>query len=139
MQLSTQTSSLRNLALASYLALLLWFIIWQFLVAANQSYSLLFRILWVVPLLLPLAGMLRSKPYTYAWTNFIILIYLIHGLTGFYALPTGQWLAGLEVFFSLLSLVFCSLYARKRGQELGMGLQKLSQVMEQERQHFEGK
>ena len=136
--MSTATKRLHQLALTCYLALTIWFVLWQFVISVNHSYSLIFRLLWILPLLLPLTGMFRAKPYTHAWASFVVLIYLIHGLTGVYALQAERLYAAIEIVLSLLSLVLCSLYARKRGQELGMGLQKLSKVMEQERQHFEG-
>lgn len=135
--MSEQTQQLRTLATISYLALTGWVVLWQFLWQNDESYSLLFRLLWIVPLLFPLVGIIKGKAYTHAWSNFIVLIYLIHGLTMVYALESQRWLAVVEIVLACASLGFCSYYARKRGQEQGLGLKKLSQVMEEERQRFE--
>jgi uncharacterized membrane protein len=63
----------------------------------------------------------------------------MHGITAWYSIPQ-QWLYALiEVILSLMMFTGCSMFARLRGQELGHSLPKLKQVMEDEKQRFEGK
>lgn len=133
-----QTFHFRYLALVSHIALLLWVTLWQLVFREEPSYSLTFIfLLYILPLLLPLPGIVRGKPYTHAWANFIVMIYLIHGLTIMYAEPTERWYALVELVLATTMFIGCSVYARKKGRELGHGLKKLSVVMQEERDKFE--
>jgi len=133
-----QTKHYRYLALFCHVSLLSWITVWQFLLRPEQVYSPLFIVLiYIVPLVLPLPGVIKGKPYTHAWANFIVLFYVIHGLTIIYAEP-HEWLyACIELLLATGMFIGCSVFARKRGKELGQGLQKLSAVMDEERQRFE--
>ncbi|MGB2427183.1 MAG: DUF2069 domain-containing protein, partial [Alteromonas sp.] len=58
----------------------------------EMAFSPLFVVLiYVMPLIFPMHGILVGKPYTHAWANFIVMFYLIHGLTIIYAEP-HEWL-----------------------------------------------
>lgn len=124
--MSNQTNLFRKLALFSYFGLLLWVIYWHFIFPEASKYSILFRVLfWVVPLLLPMRGIVQGKPYTHAWANFIVMIYLLHGLTAIYA-TANEWIYALvEILLATAMFIGCSFYARLRGKELGLGLKKL--------------
>lgn len=132
------TDFYRRLALTSYFLLILWLLVWHFLLTPDKSTSTLFTLLfWIVPILLPIKGLLQGKPYTYAWTNFIVMYYLLHGLTSVYALEN-------ERFYALLEIILCcglftggSCYARLRGRELGLGIPKLKDELREEQQAFE--
>ncbi|QSX31547.1 DUF2069 domain-containing protein [Shewanella cyperi] len=90
----------------------------------GAGYSMAFNALWLVPLLLPLPGIMQGKPYTHAWASFILCLYLLHGLTLLYVAGDKLWFAILEVgLLALLSITF-PFYARLRGRELGLGLKK---------------
>jgi len=122
------TKRLQFLALSGYFGLLTWVIIWHFVLEVNQAYSTLFLILfWIVPLLLPLVGMVKGKPYTYAWANFVVMIYFLHGLTAIYTEPQW-WYAVIELVFATMMFIGCCYYARARGRELGLKLKKLSEL-----------
>jgi uncharacterized membrane protein len=132
------TKQYRLLALTCHVLLLLWIVVWQFILRTEQVYSVLFVVVvYIIPLVLPLPGVIKGKPYTHAWANFIVLFYLTHGLTILYAEPHEWVYACIELLLATGMFVGCSVYARKRGRELGEGLQKLSVVMDQERQKFE--
>lgn len=118
------TKRLRTLSLVSYITLLFWVPTWHFLVAPSQQSALFTFILWCVPLLLPLRGLMAGQPYTYAWCNFILILYLGHGLTSLYVSEGEFWFAMLETVLSGAAMVFTMLYARHRGRELGLGLKK---------------
>ena len=81
-------------------------------------------VLFVLPLLFPLKGLLQGNPYTYAWANFIVLIYFLHSLTTLWVLPSDIIWATLELIFATLMFLGCSYYAKYRGQELGLSIRK---------------
>lgn len=74
----------------------------------------------LVPLLFPLPGLIRGKPYTYAWTSFLILIYFIHGVVEAYASPATRLWSSTEILLSVVVYTGAVLYARLRGRELKM-------------------
>lgn len=128
----------RYLALTSYLALLVWVLTWNFVFGRELTYSPLFTFIsLVVPLLLPARGMLKGTPYTHAWANFVVLFYVIHGITIFYSNPSERWYAAIELVLSTGMFVGCSVFARLRGRELGLGLNKLKDEMAAEKARFE--
>ena len=120
------TKNIRFLALASYIGLLVLMIIWQVWCQTDSEFSLGFRVgLWVVPLLFALPGMLRGKPYTYAWANFILMWYYLHSLTVLYVAPADRGFAIAELLLTTGAFVGCTWYARRQGRALGLGLKKL--------------
>ena len=60
----------------------------------------------VVPLALPLAGLLRGNPRSQIWATLLALLYLLHGAGEVVANPAERWLGLLEVLLSLS--VFCN-------------------------------
>jgi len=125
MTTDVKTRQIRSLALASYLGLLALMITWQVWCQSDSEFSLGFRLgLWVVPLLFPLPGLLRGKPYTYAWTNFILMWYYLHSLTLFYVAPAERGFALAELVLTTGAFVGCTWYARRQGRALGLGLKK---------------
>lgn len=128
----------RNTALVSYMLLLVWVILWHTTLTNTQPYSPLFIFLvYVVPLLLPVRGIFKARPYTHAWANFITLFYIIHGITVAYAVPSERWFACIEIVLSGVMFIGCSMFARFRGRELGLSLPKLKQEMKKEKSRFE--
>ena len=116
---------LRWLALSSYIALLVLMIVWQFATSYSEQ-SLLFRSLfYIVPLLFPLYGIIKAKPYTHAWANFILMWYFLHSLTMLYIAPEQRWWAVAELLLTSLAFVGCTWFARHQGRAMGLGLKKL--------------
>ncbi|MFT5923760.1 MAG: putative membrane protein [Paraglaciecola sp.] len=129
----------RRLTLTSYLLLITWLVVWHFFLTIDKTTSTLFTLLfWIVPILLPAKGLLEGKPYTYAWTNFIVMYYLLHGLTAVYAVEGERLYALVEIILCTLLFTGCSFYARVRGRELGLGIRKLKEELLEEKQAFEG-
>ncbi len=138
--MSSKTRTYRYLALVSHLLLLAWVTIWQFSLVEERVYSTTFiALIYILPLLLPLRGIIAGKPYTHAWANFIVLFYIIHGFTAGYAAPDELLYAVIELVLATGMFIGCSAYARMRGRELGMGLKKLKDVMQEEKDHFENR
>lgn len=100
-------------------------IAWQSWLSPHpQISSLWLTLIWCVPLLFPLKGMLQRKPYTHAWSSFIACLYLTHGLVQTYTTPTERGLAIAEILLVCCWLVGSILYARWQGRVLGLGLKK---------------
>jgi uncharacterized membrane protein len=137
MTLSTQFY--RKLALTSYGLLVVWLLLWHFMLTQDKATSNLFSFLfWIVPILLPARGLIAGKPYTHAWTNFVVMYYLLHGLTAIYVVDGERLYALIEILLCAALFVGCSLYARLRGRELGLGLRKLKDELQDEKEAFEG-
>lgn len=138
--MSAKVRKFRLLALLSHLGLLIWMIVWYFFLPMEAEYSFLFKFLiYILPLLLPLYGIVQGKPYTHAWASFIVLLYFLHGITVIYAEPTQMLYAIIELVLASGMFIGCSAFARLRGQEMGTGLPKLKTVMDEEKTFFEGK
>lgn len=105
--------------------------------AAHQSNPLAKALMWLFPLLLPAYGLIKGKPYTAAWSNFIVMIYYMHSLTIVYTDPDERHLAILEFILANCMLFGNGIYARMKGKELGLGLQKLKEVMAEEKEREE--
>ena len=113
------TRILYVLSLLAYTGLFTLLMLWYTWLAPAASIPRSLVILFFVgPLLFPLRGLLYGRPYTYAWTSFLVLIYFIHGVIEAYASSETRMLASLEIVFSS-SLYFTTVfYARLRGREL---------------------
>ncbi|MEP4888727.1 MAG: DUF2069 domain-containing protein [Aliiglaciecola sp.] len=135
------TSIYRKLALVSYLLLLVWVPVWHLFLATptgrSEQFEIFLTIAWTIPLLFPMAGILKGKPYTHAWANFIVMFYIIHGLTSFYAVADERYYALIEIVLSFAMFIGCSFYARLRGKELGLSIPKLKDEMAKEKASFE--
>lgn len=109
----------RWLTLVSYFALLILLMLWQTVLAPPQALPIsIVLVLLVGPLLFPLRGLLYGRPYTHAWTSFLVLIYFIHGIVEAWSNPGVRLYAGLEILFSVLLYTGALLYARYRGRQL---------------------
>lgn len=83
--------------------------------------------IWFLPLLFPLRGIIKGDPYTFAWSGFLALLYIMHAVVIIYSayLESNE----MELLLSVLELVFSSLFlagnvyfAKYRGQELGLSI-----------------
>lgn len=136
--MSPRTALFRWLALGGNLALLAWIALWQLSLSPHPHINALtLAIAWVIPLLLPLPGILAGKPYTHAWANFILMFYFLHALTLVYVDNGERLLAVVELVLTFVAFIGNILYARHRGKELGLKLTRLSEVEKQERARFD--
>ena len=118
----------RYTALVGYLGLITLVILWQGVISPHPHISPVWlTTLWLIPLLFPLRGMLRGTPYTYAWGTFISTLYLTHAAVLLYTSPEERLLAFIELCLVSSWIVGSTLYARWKGQELGLGLKKRKQ------------
>ena len=70
----------------------------------------------VLPLVVPLAGLLKNRMYTYRWVSLMIWLYFTEGVVRAWsdALPLSRALAGLEILLCLSLFVACALHVRLR-------------------------
>ncbi|ACJ29474.1 Membrane protein, putative [Shewanella piezotolerans WP3] len=119
-----ESSTLFKLCRIGYLLLVVMLSYWFIQQGVSGEYSMLFSLLWLIPLLLPLKGILTGKPYTYAWASFILCLYMLHALTLVYVTETNLAFAVIESLLIGVLLIGFPFYARTRGRELGLGLKK---------------
>ncbi|WP_165312017.1 DUF2069 domain-containing protein [Vibrio ziniensis] len=136
-EMTSKTKQFRRLALTSNLALIAWIALWQLDLSPHPHLNpLALTVAWLIPLLLPLPGILAGKPYTHAWANFILMLYFLHAFTILYVDDGERWLATVELLLTFSAFMGNIFYARHRGKELGLKLTKLSVVEKQEKQRF---
>ena len=80
--------------------------------------------IWFFPLLFPLRGILQSNPYTYAWSSFLALLYLMHGIVILMSEPDELILASVELLLAGFFLIGNMYFAKYRGRELGLSIRK---------------
>ena len=103
----TIVSFFRWLTLISFFGLMLTLLGWIILAPhANNYPTAAFLLIGVVPLLFPMRGLLYAKPYTHAWTSFLMLFYFTHSVGEVYSNEQFSLYAILALVFS--SLCFCS-------------------------------
>ena len=104
----------RLLAVGSLLGLIALGLAWElWLVPLRPGGSWL--ALKVLPLCLPLAGLLKNRMYTYRWVSLLIWLYFIEGVVRATSEPApGAWLAALEVLLCLTLFAGCTLHVRLR-------------------------
>ncbi len=102
----------RLLASASLIVLMLLCIAWEGLLAPLRPGGS-WLILKVLPLLIPLFGILRGKRYTYQWASMFLLIYFTEGAVRAWSdRGLSRQLALLELGLSILFFIAAILYAR---------------------------
>ena len=119
------TQSLKKITLVSYFSLLVFMPLWLIVLSPSQGLSpILSLCMFTLPLLFPMKGLLKGNPYTFAWANFVLMIYFLHSLTTFVVSKEDRVWAIVE--FVLVSIMFlsASYYAKYRGQELGLSIRK---------------
>lgn len=136
-EMQATTKRYRFMALLGNLALLAWIGLWQLSLSPHPHLnSTTLAIAWAIPLLLPMPGILAGKPYTHAWANFVLMLYFLHALTILWIDDGERYLALVELLLTSVAFAGNILYARARGQELGMKLKRLSKVEKEERAKF---
>jgi uncharacterized membrane protein len=96
----------RWIAVASLLALIVLSLAWELWLPPSPS----LWVLKVLPLCIPLAGLLKRRMYTYRWVSLLIWPYFMEGVV-----RAGEgWPAALEIALTLILFVACGLHVRLR-------------------------
>lgn len=138
--MSSNTKNLRYFALIANLSLILWVGLWQSTISPHPHLNnYVIAVMWIIPMLLPLKGILEGKPYTHAWANFILMFYFLHALTILWVDDGERWLALVELAITSCTFIANILFARVRAKELGIKLKRLSQVEREEKEAHDTK
>ena len=102
----------RALAVGSLVGLIVLGLAWELWLAPTGSGWLAIKVL---PLFVPLAGLLRNRMYTYRWVSLFVWLYFIEGsVRAFSDRGIGAVLGLIEVALCLTLFVACSLHVRWR-------------------------
>lgn len=97
----------------SLVALIVLGLVWELGLAPLRPGGSLLA-LKVLPLLLPLRGVLRGNLYTLQWAAMLILLYFMEGVVRAWSdpQPLSAWLAGAEIILSFAFYLCAILYLR---------------------------
>ncbi|MDO6428406.1 DUF2069 domain-containing protein [Thalassotalea sp. 1_MG-2023] len=119
------TQQHKKIALTGYFSLLIYIPLWLLWLNPSDELSpTLSLIFFSLPLLFPLRGLIKGNPYTFAWSNFIVMWYFLHGLTTLWVSASDFWWAIIELTFATMMFISGTYYAKYRGQELGLSIRK---------------
>ncbi|MBK6008567.1 DUF2069 domain-containing protein [Ramlibacter ginsenosidimutans] len=96
----------RWIAFASLLGLIVLSLAWELWLPARPS-------LWVVkvlPLCIPVTGLLKRRMYTYRWVSLLVWPYFLEGVVR----ANEGWPAALEIALSLILFAACGMHVRLR-------------------------
>ena len=111
---SSAVAATRILAVSSVLGLIALGLAWELWLAPIRPGGS-WLALKVLPLCLPLAGLLKHRMYTYRWVSLMVWLYFTEGAVRAWSdRPPGQWLALLEIALCLSLFVACALHVRLR-------------------------
>ncbi|WP_341218766.1 DUF2069 domain-containing protein [uncultured Pseudoalteromonas sp.] len=128
------TVKFQRIALIGYIGLLILMPLWMYFVPPQEGpLDVTSLFVPIIPLLLPLRGIIKDNTYTYAWANFVVMLYFIHGLTMLWVAPDELIWVLLELLFASFMFIGCTYYARHRGQELGLKIRKLKEDLADEK------
>lgn len=104
----------RILAVGSLLGLILLGLVWElWLAPLRPGGSLL--VLKVLPLCLPLAGLLKNRMFTYRWVSLFVWLYFIEGVVRAWGdKAPSNYLAMIEVLLCVILFTACALHVRQR-------------------------
>ena len=104
----------RFLAVGSLLGLIVLGLAWELWLAPLRPGGS-WLALKVLPLCIPLAGLLKNRMYTYRWVSLMVWLYFTEGAVRAYSdkVP-GNYLAMIEVVLCLTLFVACALHVRLR-------------------------
>lgn len=109
----------RVLAVGSLLGLIVLGLAWELWLAPLRPGGS-WLVLKVLPLTIPLAGLLKNRMYTYRWVSLLVWLYFTEGVVRAWSdkgLSAG--LAAIEVLLCVLLFVACAVHVRMRLKAAG--------------------
>ncbi len=114
MNKTRQIDLTRWLATASLSGLIVLGLAWEMWLAPLRPGGSLLA-LKVLPLVLPLAGVLKNRMYTYRWLSLLVWLYFTEGVVRAWSdKAPGNYLAMGEVALCLALFVACAMHVRVR-------------------------
>jgi uncharacterized membrane protein len=109
----------RWLAVGSLLGLIVLGLAWELWLAPLREGGSWWAIK-VLPLTIPLAGLLKNRMYTYRWVSLLVWLYFTEGaVRATSESGTSMWLAVLQVLLCIALFVACALHVRMRLRAAG--------------------
>jgi len=123
--LTTKMLKAHQLTLIGYWGLVILIPTWNLWWYPSQIFSnKVVTMFWLIPLVFPMLGLIRGKAYTHAWSGFIAVIYVCHGLGSLITSFNEILPIILEVILSCFFLFGGMYFAKWRGEQLGLQLPK---------------
>ncbi len=111
---SPELLMIRRVAVGSLLGLIVLGLAWELWLAPLRPGGT-WVALKVLPLCLPLAGLLRHRMYTYRWVSLLVWIYFTEGVVRAWSdPPPSSYLAMAEIALCLLLFAACAQHVRLR-------------------------
>ena len=102
----------RWVAVTSTVGLILLGLLWELWLAPTGTGTLALKVL---PLCIPLAGLLKNRMYTYRWVSLMVWLYFTEGVVRAWAdKPPGNYLALLQVLLCVALFTACAMHVRLR-------------------------
>ncbi|ATQ77378.1 hypothetical protein CR152_24915 [Massilia violaceinigra] len=100
-------------AIASLVVLIAWLLAWEIVVAPLRPGSWILA-LKVLPLLIPLGGVIKRDIYTLQWSSMVILLYFTEGVVRAWSdkLPVSRMMAMGEIVLVFVYFACALLYLR---------------------------
>ncbi len=109
-----QLQRIQWLAVGSLLGLILLGLAWELWLAPLRPGGS-WLALKVLPLCIPLAGLLKNRMYTYRWVSLMVWLYFAEGITRATSdRAPSNYLAMIEVLLCVLLFTACALHVRLR-------------------------
>lgn len=106
--------ALNTITSASLIALIALCLAWELWLAPQRAGGS-WLALKVLPLLIPLTGILRGKLYTHRWMTLFIIAYFVEGVVRAYTdKGLSAQLAGVEIALTLVLFASAILYVRSK-------------------------
>ena len=112
---SSSVAATRWLAVGSLLGLIVLGFAWEMWLAPLRPGGS-WLALKVLPLVIPLGGLLKNRMYTYRWVSLMVWLFFTEGVVRAWSdtSAAGRALAGVEVLLCLTLFVACALHVRLR-------------------------
>ncbi|MEO8250359.1 MAG: DUF2069 domain-containing protein [Burkholderiales bacterium] len=104
----------RTLAVASLLGLIALGLAWELWLAPLRPGGS-WLALKVLPLCIPIAGLLKNRMYTYRWLSLLVWLYFTEGVVRAWSdRPPGSYLAMIEIALCVALFAACAMHVRLR-------------------------
>ncbi len=105
----------RRFAAGSLLGLIVLGLVWELWLAPLRPGGS-WLALKVLPLAVPLAGLLKNRMYTYRWVSLLVWLYFAEGVVRAWSdtQPLGRVLAGIEIALCLALFAACVMHIQLR-------------------------
>ena len=114
MNKTNQIETTRWMAVGSMIGLIVLGLAWELWLSPIRPGGS-WLALKVLPLCLPLAGILKNRMYTYRWMSLLVWLYFTEGATRAWSdNPPGNYLAMIQVALCLVLFAACALHVRIR-------------------------